>query len=159
PSLGPDTPYMNKPPLAFLIHGWFLKVFGLNLVAARLPSILAALGVVILSVLSARQFGSRSEALVSGIVLASTYEFFRRTREISLDFWQLFFVMVAVWLIAKAIRANSRRFVILSGIPIGLALLCKPLVALFALLIFVVWFLMTNRARLILWIFAGALPV
>ena len=159
PSLGPDTPYMNKPPLAFLIHGWFLKVFGLNLVAARLPSILAALGVVILSVLSARQFGSRSEALVSGLVLALTYEFFRRTREISLDFWQLFFIMLAVYLFAAGLRRNSQAKVILSGIGIGLALLCKPFVALGVLPVFIAWSLLAGRPRLVLPLLLGALPL
>ncbi len=159
PYLNSEKPYFNKPPLAFWIHGLALKMFGPRLAAARIPSILAAVGVIVFSMLAARNVGSDREAVVSGIVLATTYEFFRRTREISLDFWQLFFVMIAVWLIARAMRRNSASHVVLAGGPIGLALLCKPLVGLFALLIFAIWLAVTGRMRLVLWIFAGALPV
>src|SRR5664280_3878878 len=91
PYLNPDTPYFNKPPLATIIHGLFLKIFHVHVAVARFPSVLAALGVVIMSVLTVSLIASRVEALVSGLVLATTYEFFRRTRAISLAFWQLFF--------------------------------------------------------------------
>ena len=150
PQLNPEKLYFNKPPMAFWIHGFFLRIFGANLVAARIPSILAAIGVLVFSMLSMRNLASRREAVVSGIVLALTYEFFRRTREISLDFWQLFFVMVAVWLITNGIREGKRLPVVLSGIPLGLALLCKPLVALGVLPVFAIWLAMTGRAKLIL---------
>src|SRR5688572_13045611 len=30
PHLNPQTPYFNKPPLALLIHGLFLKTFGVD---------------------------------------------------------------------------------------------------------------------------------
>ncbi len=159
PYLNPEKPYFNKPPMAFWIHGFFLKIFGARLAAARIPSILAAVGVLIFSMLSVRNLATRREAILSGIVLATTYEFFRRTREISLDFWQLFFVMVAVWLITKAIRTGARAPIILCGIPIGLALLCKPLVALVSLSIFAVWLAIAGRPRMILWIALGAFPV
>jgi 4-amino-4-deoxy-L-arabinose transferase-like glycosyltransferase len=149
PRFGPETPYFNKPPLALLVHGAFLKVFGRNLVAARLPSILAALGVVTLSVLTARKIGSNSEAIISGMVLASTIEFFRRTREISLDFWQLFFVMLAVYLFVSGLKEGKQLKMVLSGIGIGLALLCKPFVALGLLPVFIFWAVMTRRAGLI----------
>src|SRR5262245_36161569 len=77
PHLSPDQPYFNKPPLALWIHGLVLKIFGISVEAARVPSVAAALGVVALSVLTVRRLASRPEALVSGLVLALTYEFFR----------------------------------------------------------------------------------
>ena len=151
--------YFNKPPLALWIHGFFLKLFGLNLVAARVPSILAAVGVLALSMLSVRNLGTRREAVISGIVLASTYEFFRRTREISLDMWQLFFLMIAVWLVTKTFRHGARWPLVVCGIPIGLALMCKQLVGLMVLPIFAVWLAIAGRARLIIWLVLGALPM
>lgn len=151
--------YFNKPPLALWIHGLFLKLFGLNLVAARVPSILAAVGVVVFSMLSVRNLGTRREAVISGIVLASTYEFFRRTREISLDMWQLLFLMIAVWLITKTLRRAIVWPLIACGIPIGLALMCKQLVGLMALPIFAIWLGIAGHARLIIWLVIGALPM
>ena len=159
PHLGPEKPYFHKPPLALWIHGLFLKLFGANLVAARLPSILAAVGVIVFSMFAVRNLATRREAITTGIVLALTYEFFRRTREISLDLWQLFFVMVVVWLITISIRSGRRWPVVLSGVPLGLALLCKPLVALLTLLIFAIWLALARRADLIRWIVFGALPI
>src|ERR1043166_1264329 len=159
PHLGPAKLYLHKPPVALWIHGLFLKLFGANLIAARLPSILAAAGVIVFSMLALRNLGTRREAITSGIVLALTYEFFRRTREISLDLRQLFFITAAVWLITSAIRNGRVAPVVLSGIPIGLALMSKPLVALLALPIFGLWLAIGARARLIIWLVLGALPI
>jgi 4-amino-4-deoxy-L-arabinose transferase-like glycosyltransferase len=159
PHLGPEKPYLHKPPMALWIHGLVLKLFGTNLVMARLPSIIAAAGALIFSMLAVRNLGTLREAIASGIVLALTYEFFRRTREISLDLWQLFFVMVAVWLITTGIRRGRTWPVVLCGVPLGLALLCKPLVALLTLPIFAIWLALARRADLIRWAIPGALAI
>jgi 4-amino-4-deoxy-L-arabinose transferase-like glycosyltransferase len=159
PHIGPEKPYLHKPPLPLWIHGLALNFFGANLIAARLPSILAAAAVIVFSMLALRNLGTRREAITSGIVLALTYEFFRRTREISLDLWQLLFIMAAVWLITIAIRRKRVRPVVLCGVPLGLALLCKPLVALVTLPIFAIWLALTRRAALIQWLAFGALPI
>jgi 4-amino-4-deoxy-L-arabinose transferase-like glycosyltransferase len=157
--LDPETPYFNKPPLAIVIHGAFLKVFGAHLAVTRIPSILAALAVVLLSMLSVRQIGSRSEAVVSGIVLALSYEFSRRTREISLDFWQLVFVMFAVYFVLRSAKANSPWRLVLAGAFIGLGLLCKPLVALGTIPVFAAWLVISRRSALLPWLLGGTLPL
>ncbi len=159
PYLDPETPYFNKPPLALWIHGLFLKVLGVRVAIARVPSVLAAVGVVCLSVLTARRIGSRAEALASGCVLALTYEFFRRTREISLDFWQLFFVMLATYLVVSGAKSARRGLVVAAGIPLGLALLCKPFVALGIIPIWAVWLALWGRGRWIAWLLVVALPL
>jgi 4-amino-4-deoxy-L-arabinose transferase-like glycosyltransferase len=159
PHLNPDTPYFNKPPLALWIHGLFLKLFGVHLAVARLPSIVAALGVVCLSVLTAGQIGSQSEALVGGLVLALSYEFVRRTREISLDFWQLLFVMMAVYLVVTAARAGKKEVLIAAGLPLGSALLCKPLVALFTVPLLAIWLCLLGGGRQWRWLVFGTLPL
>jgi 4-amino-4-deoxy-L-arabinose transferase-like glycosyltransferase len=159
PYINPETPYFNKPPLALFIHGAFLKALGVHLSVTRIPSVLAALGVVLFSVLTVRLLGSRSEAVTSGIVLALTYEFFRRTREISLDLWQLFFVMSAVYLVVLGTQTNRRRIIVAAGVPLGLALLCKPLVALGTIPIFAIWLALMRRPKWIWLLALGTLPV
>ena len=157
--LDPQTPYFNKPPLATAIHGLALQTLGVNLAAARLPSILAALGTVIFSVLTLRLLASKTEAIVSGLVLATTYEFFRRTREISLDFWQLCFVMLAVFLTVRALKNRSVIGLLAAGAPLGLALLCKPLVALGTLPVLALWAVLMGQRRAAIWILTGTLAV
>lgn len=139
PHLHPDNPYLNKPPLVFWIHGLALYALGVSLVVARLPTLLAAAGCVALTSAIARRLAGRSVALIAGCVLALTYEFVRRTREISLDMWQLCFMLACV---ALAVRAAQRRMPAgfwLAGVPLGLALLCKPLMALLVVPILCLW--------------------
>lgn len=134
----PAVPYFNKPPLVFWIHGLFLHLFGINLPAARLPSILAAAGCILFTVGLARRRLGRATAVATGVILALSYEYFRRTREISLDFWQLFFMLGSLWFWMAA-SPRRRTQVCLSGLFLGLALLCKPLMALMLPLILLLW--------------------
>ncbi|MEI6787449.1 MAG: glycosyltransferase family 39 protein [bacterium] len=136
----PSVPYFNKPPLVFWIHGLFLHLLGISLATARIPSILAAAGCVLLTVFMTRRFMGRATALAAGSILALSYEFFRRTREISLDMWQLFFMLAAVALWITATHTRRRHYAWLAGIPLGLALLCKPLMAFLVPCIFIGWY-------------------
>ena len=135
----PAVPYFNKPPLVFWIHGLFLHYFGITLPAARVPSILAAAGCILFTVGIARRWFGNATALASGVILALSYEYFRRTREISLDLWQLLFMMMAVWLWLLASRPGSKRLVWPAGMALGLALLCNPLTALLVPCILMIW--------------------
>lgn len=135
----PEVQYCNKPPLVFWIHGLFLHHFGVTLAGARIPTILAAIGCVLITTHLARRHMGRATALASGSILALSYEFFRRTREISLDMWQLFFMLAAIWLWAGAARNRNHQRAWVAGIPLGLALLCKPLMALLIPCILIVW--------------------
>ncbi len=147
PHLQPTVPYFNKPPLVFWIHGFVLHAAGVSLPAARLPSVAAAALCVLLTGSLARRLLGRTTALVSGLVLALTYEFFRRTREISLDLWQLAFMLACVLLVVEGTRRRHSAWLFaLAGLPLGLALLCKPLMALLALPLLAVWLAVTGRA-------------
>ncbi|MEI8139743.1 MAG: glycosyltransferase family 39 protein [bacterium] len=144
----PSVLYFNKPPLVFWIHGLFLHLFGLSLAALRIPAILAAAGCVLCTVGITRQLSGRVVALAAGCVLALSYEFFRRSREICLDMWQLLFMLSAVWIWLAATKSRDRRISWLAGIPLGLALMCKPLMALVMLPILFVWLVLERRDRL-----------
>ncbi len=147
----PERVYFNKPPLAMWIHGWFLDTFGVNLVATRLPTVLAGLMIVLCTVGLVRVFGTRRVAVTSGVVLALTYEFFRRTREISLDMWQLAFMMLALLLIARGVRSRRARWFLFGGVPIGLALMTKPFVGIVVVPIALLWVLLIGQRRAVGW--------
>ncbi len=147
PHLQPSIPYFNKPPLVFWIHGFVLHAAGVTLTAARLPSVAAAALCVLLTTLVSWRLMGHATALTSGLVLALTYEFFRRTREISLDLWQLAFMLGCVALVVEGVRRRRFAWFILAGIPLGLALLCKPLMAFVALPLLAVWLATSGRSR------------
>jgi 4-amino-4-deoxy-L-arabinose transferase-like glycosyltransferase len=148
----PGQFYFNKPPMAFWIHGLSMMILGPTLVASRIPTVLAAAGCVACTSRLAHRFGSRSAALSAGLVMALTYEFFRRVREISLDMWQLLFMLLALCLAAEAVKRERGVWLLGAGAAIGLALLCKPLVALVLLPMLALWLAWNRQWRLIAWL-------
>ncbi len=128
PRLHEGAPYFRKPPLPFWIHGVFLKAAGAHVWSARLPSVLAAAGCVVVTVALIESFGGRLLGFTAGCVLATTYEFFRRTREISLDLWMLLFLLLAVWLLCSSLLSGRWWRLVAAGMALGLSLLCKPFV-------------------------------
>ncbi len=158
-----DQPYFNKPPLAFWIHGLFLHVFGVHLWAARLPTLIAAIGVALVTARMARALSGPRVATLTGVVLVTTLEFFRYTGAISLDLWQTLWLVSAVWLVAEGVkrgRGVGEWVVVMAGAPLGLALLTKPLIGLAMLPILAVWLVWIGRARMAVWlVLAGVVAV
>lgn len=148
----PGQPYFNKPPLVFWIIGLPMHVLGPGVFTARLATIVAAAGCVLLTVSIARQGMSRRGSMWAGISLAMTYEFFRRTREISLDMWQALFLLMAMRLVVGAIVSGRARGILLAGLPIGLALMSKPLVGLAAIPMFGVMLVVCGKGRMLPWL-------
>lgn len=148
----PGRPYFNKPPLVFWLHGAFLHAFGANLVSARLPTVLAGLGCVILTGSIARRFVSPANAAVCASILATTYEFFRRVREISLDMWQLLFILLAVLAVVALPARRAAVGFALAGFSLGLAMMCKPLMAGIAIIPLAIWLILAGRLRQLQWL-------
>ena len=115
-SAGEGEPYFNKPPLVFWIVGRVLDWFGVDLLVARLTSVLAAAIGVVATAVIARELGTRRLGAMAGVILALTYEYFRRTREISLDMWHSAFLLLAAWAVVKGAAAGSTSQVTLSQI-------------------------------------------
>ncbi len=165
PLMTGDQPYLNKPPLAFWIHGASMHLLGPSLLSARLPTLLAALGAVLCTVHAVRAASGRRAALLAGLVLAATPEFFRHMHAVSLDMWLTFFFSAALALAVTASRRraagapNAALWTIAIGIPIGLSLLVKPLVGFLPLGILSAWLLLSGprRAATLVWLLAAAI--
>lgn len=167
PLMAGETPYFNKPPLVFWIHGFFLKHLGTELWVARLPSLMAALMCVWAVMGAVRELSGPRVALTAGMVLVMTAEFSRYTKSISLDMWMVLWFMLAVWFVARAVRLSSAEMrgeqtgggwspwvlIGLSGLPVGLALMTKPLVGLMLYPILGLWLALSGQWRLIGWLF------
>lgn len=163
-SAGEGEPYFNKPPLVFWIVGRVLAWSGVDLLTARLTSVLAAAIGVIATAGIARELGTRRLAAIAGVILALTYEYFRRTREISLDMWHGAFLLLAAWAIVKGASwgigrdtdremgppcarsstkgvsfASVLAWFAIGGVPIGMALMTKPLIAMAIAPIMAIW--------------------
>ncbi|HKS30370.1 MAG TPA: glycosyltransferase family 39 protein [Pyrinomonadaceae bacterium] len=76
----PDEPVLNKPPLQYWLTGLFYKLFGYGYWTARLPSGLAALGVLlVVYLLGARLFNHRA-GLLAAACLMTSYIFYAFSR-------------------------------------------------------------------------------
>lgn len=165
PLMTGDQPYLNKPPLAFWIHGASMHLLGPSLPAARLPTLLAALGTVLCTVHAVRVACGRSAALFAGLILAATPEFFRHMHAIALDMWLAFFFSAALAIAVTAARRwntgarAAALWTLALGVPIGLSLLVKPLVGLLPLGLLSVWLLWSGprRAARLGWLLGAAL--
>jgi 4-amino-4-deoxy-L-arabinose transferase-like glycosyltransferase len=107
-------PHFQKPPILYWLTALSLRTFGHAEWAARLPSALAALGVVILTFLLGRRLlADRDQAIAAALVLTSLGGFFAMSRLLTPDMTMTF------WITAAITAALSRRqwlFFILMGL-------------------------------------------
>lgn len=160
-----DQPYLNKPPLVFIIHGLAIKLLGLDIWTVRLPALIAAVLLCWATVAIARSLAGPRVALTTGLVVATTVEIFRYTRAFSLDLWLVAFLLWGIWFVVRDLRrlqltavggpgpATPRPWrAAWAGVPFGLALLCKPWAALGVVVFLALWLACMGRRprRLIL---------
>ena len=158
PSLG-DLPYFNKPVLTFWIHAAFFRIAGIEpgdfaIWAMRVPVIVAGIFCVLLTVDLVRRLGAgRRVAMFTGIVLASTLEFFRYTHAFSLDIWLTMWMLLLAW---STVRASNTerifagdwwRWTVVAGIATGCALMTKPFMVLMPIVILALWGLLFRNPR------------
>jgi 4-amino-4-deoxy-L-arabinose transferase-like glycosyltransferase len=77
--------FLNKPPLSYWMIALSARVFGVNEFAARLPSALAGLAIVLLLVWLGTTLYDAQTGLLAGAVLAATGGFLLETRTVQPD--------------------------------------------------------------------------
>ena len=88
--------HLQKPPLIYWCTAVSMKVFGYNEWAARMPSALAACGILLLTMAIARRLWNESRARITAIVLVSTLMFFGVARMLTPDMLMSFFITAAI---------------------------------------------------------------
>lgn len=105
--------HLQKPPLIYWCTAVSMKVFGYNEWAARMPSALAACGIVLLTMAIARRLWSENRARIAAIVLVSTLMFFGLARVLTPDMLMSFFITAAI---AALVYERRWLFFILMGL-------------------------------------------
>jgi 4-amino-4-deoxy-L-arabinose transferase-like glycosyltransferase len=121
------APLLDKPILFYWILGASFRALGESELAARLPSALAAL-VLLLAVyrLALGIHGSRRTALVASLTLAASLEFVMLGRAAVTDMILTALCTVAILCYVETLRNPARRLLPLAGAAgIGLAILTK----------------------------------
>ena len=146
----PDELPLNKPPLTYWLIGISYKLFGANYGSARLPSVLAALFVLLIVYwLAAKQAGVRA-GQISVAVLASSYLFMSFARMAMSDMLLTLWITASLacfTLVLKTPEPGSRKFALLGYVFLALGVLTKGPVALALVAMPVVLELLLGRKR------------
>jgi len=130
PHWHPEVVYLKKPPLALWINGLALHVMGVSPATIRITGIIGSAGCLLAAMGIARLFFRRAVVVGTGCILALTLDFTRRTHGICLDLWLTLFLLLAALQALSGMLRQRCWMIWLSGIPLGLSLLCKPLMGL-----------------------------
>ncbi|MHA3775362.1 glycosyltransferase [Verrucomicrobiota bacterium sgz303538] len=88
--------HFQKPPLLYWLTATSLHVFGVNEWAARIPSALAAVGIVLLTRAIARRLWNEQRAEIATLILLSSVEFFLLARLLTPDMMLTFWSTAAI---------------------------------------------------------------
>jgi 4-amino-4-deoxy-L-arabinose transferase-like glycosyltransferase len=149
-------PSHQNPPLPFWVLAASFRFFGENDLAARLPSVLMALGIVVLTYRIGIALLDRDAALVGVGLLVLCPTFVQNARRCMLEVPNAFWTTLALWVVLESRRRP--RAGLLLALPLAGALGTKSLLGLLPLLVAGCWAVhpdgrsvATNR-----WLCAGA---
>lgn len=137
--------YFNKPPLMFWVHAAFMRLLGYGPVGMYLPEIAAYVLTVIFTQLIAQRLGNQRGpdgvarkggwliGSIAGLLLVASGQFLAIVDTIKPDYLHNLFLFISVWMVVVAMdrlpvsRKSAAWWAILSGVPVGLAMLIKPM--------------------------------
>ena len=108
------TPYLNgvprfeKPILFYWAQATAFTAFGDNEFAARLPSAIAGVGIVLVLYLLVVEIASRRAAFVAALVMATMFRFVTFARIGLTDVPVMFFVVAALYGFIRAVQPSCR---------------------------------------------------
>lgn len=121
------TQFAEHPPLAIWGMALMFKIFGATDTASRIIGALSALGSVALIYLIGREALGKAYGFLAAFILLICVNFISLTNSALLDGPVTFFMILAYWSVANPEKAKQR--LPLGGAALGLAFLCKGLVA------------------------------
>lgn len=137
--------FFDKPPLYIWFEVLSFKLFGVNELAARLPSVISGIGVaVVLYFLASFLFGN-SVGLLSVIVFSSTIGFLYRARSGNLDALLTFFLLLTMLAFYKALKDTPVFWFFIMGVSTGLGFLTKGALAFVFPVIGIVYLLLKKQ--------------
>ena len=152
------VPYLDKPMLFYWLAAMAYKVCGVSEMAARLPSMLAAVGCVLLVFDLGRRRGGIAGGLASSLILATSPLFVAFAHTAIFDMTLTFFVTLGLWAFSRAADDGGRhrtRWALVMGAAVALATLTKgPIGVVLPALVVLVWAVWSKRW----WFLGGSAP-
>src|SRR4030095_6298416 len=125
------TPYLNgaprfeKPILFYWAQAAAFTAFGDNEFAARLPSALAGVGIVVVLYLLGTEIASRRAAFIAALVMSTMFRFVTFARIGLTDVPVIFFVVAALYGFIRAVYRTSAAWALVAWTCVALGVLTK----------------------------------
>ncbi|NAS14425.1 ArnT family glycosyltransferase [Poritiphilus flavus] len=133
-----DWGFMEFPPLIGLIGKISYLLFDYSLMGMRLFPTLAGVGILILCCLMAKELGGKSKAvLLSGICILAFWPFFRNHTLFQPVAFDQFFWTLGLYYLIRFMNSEDKKFLVLMGITLGLGLMNKYTILVWAFGIFI----------------------
>ena len=123
-------PWFVHPPLYMWLQAAVGAVFGFSEVTARIWSTVFGVVGIYATILIGHVLFDRGTALLGGVVLATTFEYFVLSRLAIFDVVLTAFMLLAFYAFLRAIRTGERRFRYWAALWVGLGILTKGPIAL-----------------------------
>jgi 4-amino-4-deoxy-L-arabinose transferase-like glycosyltransferase len=149
---------LQIPPMFLWMQACSFKLFGINDAAAKLPAVVLGFGTILLVYFLALELtGDSWLALLTMLVLASTQFFLKNATHAMTDVPFTFFFTVVIFCYLKGLRKNA--YLAPLGVPLGMALLTRSVVAFLALGIILAHLFLTKRYDVLRspWLICGVL--
>jgi len=139
----------QKPPLTYWVIVLSYKIFGVSEFAVRLPSALAAAGILLFTYGIGILLFNPRVGLAAALVLGTTPRFFALARRLPIDMLLLLWLTGAAFFLVHAIKRNSTKSWIFFYVFVGLGFMTKGPVALVVpAAAYLLWALWTRRTSL-----------
>jgi 4-amino-4-deoxy-L-arabinose transferase-like glycosyltransferase len=125
----PDEQPLNKPPLTYWLIGVCYKLFGAGYGSARLPSVVAALGVLAIVYAIGFRFYGKRVGMLSAALLATSMLFMSFARTAMSDMLLTLFVTASLGAFAIALTSESKHVIFAGYVALALGLLTKGPIA------------------------------
>ncbi|UCD71353.1 MAG: glycosyltransferase family 39 protein [Syntrophobacterales bacterium] len=117
-------PRLKKPPLVYWVILLSYKLFGINLIAARLVGVLSGAGLALCSCLLYRELFKKS-GMLAGLITLATVAVAIEGRRAMLDLPLAFFTSMAVYFALRWGKSGRLDWILLSAFSLGLSFLVK----------------------------------
>jgi 4-amino-4-deoxy-L-arabinose transferase-like glycosyltransferase len=144
-------PRTSKPPLLYWLQAIAYRTFGVNEFAARLPSAIAAAVAALLTYRLGRRMFSPLAGLTAAVILLSSVQICVLAQAATPDALLLATLMITFTLFWEGYADGGGRWLWLTGIGCGLAVLAKGPIGLVLPLAIVTYFLLAQKQLWRLW--------
>jgi hypothetical protein len=124
----------SHPPFYIWLTALLYKLFTINEFTSRFFSALFSSLCLVLTYLLIKKFFNRKSALISIPFLGSIYLFNFYSRQGQLDIAYIFFITLSIYFYLEFLNGGKRRYILISGVSFGFALMTKIIVGFFAII-------------------------